>query len=528
MKRTSLLLFFLLAGCTAAQPSPADQANAAGNGKAVAEAGKPFYRDGLSGVDLSGLSAVDTERVLQILNSNSCDCGCGMTIAQCRVEDKSCPRSPGLASAVVNAIKSGKSDQEAVAAVKAMVAANAAASAPAAADAAPAVNAGDVQAVPAREINIQGDPSMGPDGAPVTVVMFSDFQCPYCNRAAPVAKQLVSDYPNDVKLVFKHYPLSFHQNAKRSAVAAVAAQKQNKFWEMHDMLFANQRALDDESLRRYAQTLGLDMASYDKAVADPATDQFVSDEMRQGNVVGVRGTPSFFVNGVASPSWDLATMKKLVDAAKAGEDVGMAAGKITAELRARQVAAQKQRPQVDYSKVYDINIAGAPVKGPSNAPVTIVEFSDYQCPYCAAAEPLISQVLQAYPNDVRLVYKHFPLSFHQNARPAAEAAVFAMKHDKFWEMHERLFQNSRQLSIDKLKSIGTEIGLDPEALEKAVSSQSSKTVIDKDIQDGHSVMVTGTPTIFVNGKRLPRRDFATFKQMIDQALGARKAGAAGQ
>ena len=125
-------------------------------------------------------------------------------------------------------------------------------------------------------------------------------------------KQLLNTFPNDVKIVFKHYPLSFHGNAKRAAIASVAAQRQNKFWEYHDLLFANQRALDDANLRRYAQSLGLDLAAYDAAILDAATIGFVDSETQHAKQAGVRGTPSFFVNGVNSPSWDFNTMKKLV------------------------------------------------------------------------------------------------------------------------------------------------------------------------------------------------------------------------
>ena len=98
--------------------------------------------------------------------------------------------------------------------------------------------------------------------------------------------------------------------------------------------------------------------------------------------------------------------------------------------------------------------------------------------------------MDAYPNDVRIVHKHFPLSFHKNARPAAEAAHYALKEGKFWEMHELIFQNYRQLSLDKLKSLGQQAGLDPGALEQAVSKEKFKAIIDKDVQDGRKAAVT--------------------------------------
>ena len=193
-----------------------------------------------------------------------------------------------------------------------------------------------------------------------------------------MVKQLLNTFPNDVKVVFKHYPLSFHNNAKRAAIAAVAAQKQNKFWEYHDLLFANQRALDDASLRRYAQSLGLDLAAYDAAIRDAAVTGRVDAETKHALQAGVRGTPSFFVNGVNAPSWDFNTLKKLVETARSGGDVSKAAGEALAAIRSRQANAKKQRPQIDYNKVYDIDTAGAPSKGPAKASVVIVGFSDYQ------------------------------------------------------------------------------------------------------------------------------------------------------
>ena len=136
-------------------------------------------------------------------------------------------------------------------------------------------------------------------------------------------------------------------------------------------------------------------------------------------------------------------------------------------------------------------------------------------------------MLAAYPNDVKLVLKHFPLSFHQNARPAAEAAEFAQEHGKFWEMHDLLFKNQRTLGMDSYKSFASQLGLDPAALEKAINSEAGKTRIEKDIADGRKANVTGTPTIYINGKKLQRRDFATIKQIIDGILASKKQAASG-
>jgi protein-disulfide isomerase len=133
--------------------------------------------------------------------------------------------------------------------------------------------------------------------------------------------------------------------------------------------------------------------------------------------------------------------------------------------------------------------------------------------------------MDAYPNKIRFVYKQFPLSFHQNARSASEAAVFAKEHGKFWEMHELIFQNNQAMNkntpdqiLEVYKGFATQLGLDGKALETSVKNQSFKAAIDKDLADGAKAGVQGTPTVFINGKRLPRRDFETIKGMIDAIL----------
>lgn len=139
---------------------------------------------------------------------------------------------------------------------------------------------------------------------------------------------------------------------------------------------------------------------------------------------------------------------------------------------------------------------------------------------------MLKQVLEAYPTQVRFVYKHFPLPMHANARPAAEAALFARKHGKFWEMHELIFQNFSQLTLENLKKFGAQVGLDPEALGASVTQQAFKAEIDRDMADARKAMVNSTPSIFVNGRRLQNRTFEEFKRMIDAALAAQEAGKA--
>jgi protein-disulfide isomerase len=141
-------------------------------------------------------------------------------------------------------------------------------------------------------------PAKGSEQAPVTIVEFSDFECPFCSRAKNVADEVVKKYDGKVRLVFRQFPLGFHQHAKKAAEAALCAHAQGKFWPFHDALFADQKNLDEASLKKLAGTQGLDAAAFDKCLADPATAKQLAEDMADGSKAGVTGTPAFFINGI--------------------------------------------------------------------------------------------------------------------------------------------------------------------------------------------------------------------------------------
>ena len=142
------------------------------------------------------------------------------------------------------------------------------------------------------------DHILGPIHAPVTVVEYGDFECPNCKQAAPAVKILLERYKGQVRLVFRHFPLEeVHPHALNAAEAAEAAGAQGKFWEMHDLLFDNQRHLKQQQLRGYAERLQLDMARYTAEMDDEIYRQRIREHQRSGNESGVRGTPTFFLNG---------------------------------------------------------------------------------------------------------------------------------------------------------------------------------------------------------------------------------------
>ncbi len=162
---------------------------------------------------------------------------------------------------------------------------------------------------------------------------------------------------------------------------------------------------------------------------------------------------------------------------------------------------------------------GSPAKGPAAAPIEIVEFSDFQCPYCLRVTPTVNQVLKAYGDQIRFVYRHYPLPNHPNARPAAEAAVCAADQGKFWPYHDRLFENPSKLGQSELKRDAADLGLDTAKFDACVDSHKFKTTVDADLQAGLEAGVDGTPAFFINGRMISgAQPFDVFKRIIDEEL----------
>ena len=235
-------------------------------------------------VDFTGLTAAQKTAALKILRDFDCSCGCGMKLAECRTKDPRCYYSRGLSQVIVDSIKAGKSEAEARKAAQESVFSH--------------VQQQELQVLEAPvEIPIGSAPVLGPKDARITLVEFSDFQCPYCAIAAPEISALLKAFPTQIRLVFKQYPLDMHPQAPQAAAASIAAAKQGKFWEMHDALFAHRTDLTRSGLLANARALGLDMAKFQADLDAPATKALVDADVSQGDKLGIPGTPTVFVNG---------------------------------------------------------------------------------------------------------------------------------------------------------------------------------------------------------------------------------------
>ena len=170
--------------------------------------------------------------------------------------------------------------------------------------------------------------------------------------------------------------------------------------------------------------------------------------------------------------------------------------------------------------VREIDISGAPVLGPHDAPVTIIVFMDYQCPYCARLMPVLKQVLQKYPSRVKVAYKQYPLKMHKAALSAAAASLVAARKGRFHDLHDVLMEDYKNLTDEIILDKASDLGFVRETFRKEMDSPDIMTLIQKDMQDGKRAGVSGIPSVFINGKRLKNRSLAGFQQMIDREMTA--------
>jgi len=256
-------------------------------------------------------------------------------------------------------------------------------------------------------------------------------------------------------------------------------------------------------VRRTARPVFHIRGSHQLATLFQAGDQYRSK-------IGARGTPAFFINGTflsgARPFEQFKArideeLKKAEELAKkvGGKGKVYAALMKTAKTEVSSGAPAQADKAPEPGPVKKVDIGNAPVRGPKHAPISVVLFSDFQCPFCGRVEPSISALEKAYPGKVRVAWKNYPLPFHNNAKPAAEAALAANEQGKFWQMHEILFKNQQALTGPDLEKYAKEIGLDMTKFKAAMDSHKFAAQVEADMKQGSALGVSGTPAAFVNG-----------------------------
>ncbi|HET6585644.1 MAG TPA: thioredoxin domain-containing protein [Nannocystaceae bacterium] len=361
---------------------------------------------------------------------------------------------------------------------------------------------------PRYKVELRGDePRQGPDDALVTIIEFADYQCPYCAKAAGPMMDAVEDFDDDVRIVFKHYPLNSHDKAIPAARAAWAAHQQGKFWPFHEWLFESKADL--AGLEKQITKLGLDRQQFLTDAASDASAQSVDADFLAGAKVGVTGTPAFFVNGhrykglIGASDWHEIIEAELVQAERL-RDAGTPRAQVYDALLEGAIeldtAKSKRRPgEPDPAATYRVTVDDRPALGPADALVTVVFFSDFQCPFCSRVAPVAHELVEKHP-DVRVVFRNLPLPMHARAREAAKAALAAGRQGKFWEMHDLLFAEQKALADADFAEMAGRLELDTTQFATDMADAELDRLVDEDESLAASFGVQSTPSAFVNGR----------------------------
>jgi protein-disulfide isomerase len=267
------------------------------------------------------------------------------------------------------------------------------------------------------------------------------------------------------------------------------------------------------------------MARFKKDLDDPKLKADIAADQALAASVGANGTPTFMINGrelVGAQPFD--TFKDIIDEEIKKADELLKKGTKPEDLYTKlmEQAAAAPPPAPAGEKV-DVSPGDAPIRGPKNAPITIVAFSDFQCPFCSRVLPTVKQVEDTYKGKVRLAFRNLPLPFHNNAEIAAQAGLAATSRASSGRCTTRCSPTSRPSSAPDLERYAEELHLNMAKFRAALDSGKYKEKIQKDVADGNKIGATGTPTFFVNGIKVEGAvPFDNFKTVIDAELAKKK------
>ncbi len=377
----------------------------------------------------------------------------------------------------------------------------------------------------------EGDWFRGDPNAPITLIEYSDYQCPFCSRhVAQTAPLLDDQYVRKglVKHVFKDFPLtSIHPQAFKAAEAARCAGDQDQYWAMHDKLFALQQVWSgkDEApdiFKQYAADLGLDAAVFAACLDSGKYVNKVNQGLQEGVQQGVKGTPAFFVDAwFVSGAQPFEVFQQIIAKAQAGETPAPTPTPLPAGID--PLGPDPSHPGLTYAGFY--------YKGSEDAPILIVEFSDLQCPYCLQHFQQVQPLLDKEwieKGQVRLVFVPFPLAIHPQAPKAHEAAECAGVQGKFWELHDLIFSKQQEWSgkaqaPEIFKTYANELGLDSGQFDACLDSGQMESKVEQGLALGEQAQVRGTPNFFLikngQGTRIPGAlPYEQFNQALNELL----------
>ncbi|HSA33251.1 MAG TPA: thioredoxin domain-containing protein [bacterium] len=390
----------------------------------------------------------------------------------------------------------------------------------------------------------RGDsPLIGDTAAPVTIINFSDFQCPFSKRAFEFFERLLREKGDRVAYVYKHYPLATHREGRRAAKAAIAAARQGKFVEMYRKLFDNNLAISEENITRWAQDIGMDADAFARDYADPDTDRRLHEDVTTGNIFGVRGTPTIFINGRRISGANTGQIERVIaEEMEKGETLKKNGvtdpyAEMIKNGLARYVPPKRPLPIVP-KDIYAVAIPPhAPQRGAPGAVITLILFTDLECPFCARFVSTLGELEKEFEGKLRVVSLNLPLKIHPLAVQAAKAAIAAGRQNKFWELHDTLFAEQpewkKSANFDQyLDGVAQRLALDMVKFKKDMEDPRTMEIIQRDLALADLIGVRGTPGIFINGRyasgAFPIETFqVTIREEIERARPLIEAGMSG-
>lgn len=366
--------------------------------------------------------------------------------------------------------------------------------------------------------------------APVTIVAFLDFECPFCARAHGTLSEVLDAYgPEQLRLVVKHAPLPFHKRGLKAASATQAVYELaggEVFLAYVRRLFEEPDNLSDSALAGWARELGVAPESYQSALTSERVQAKVRADLELAERVGVNGVPAFYINGAsivgAMPKADFVAI--IDHELRASQELlrrGVAPGAVFAERVGVNWAAPDSVAAPYEQVAYRVPIGTSPSIGPANAAVTIVEFADFECPFCQRAHETISTLMANHPGQIRWVMKHNPLPFHPLAVPAAVTALEIRRHKgdaEYWEALEKLYA-APKLSDELLNQVAAEYGIEVTTAERALDASELPPQLYADQDLAMDLDAQGTPHFFVNGRRLAgAQPLAVFEALVGEEL----------
>lgn len=374
------------------------------------------------------------------------------------------------------------------------------------------------------------DYALGGETPLVTIVLYTDYGCPPCAKSWKVMENLVEDYGEDVRVVFRSFTVPGYGRGEQAAEAAFAAGAQGKFWEMHRRLFESGRQFDRPSLRAHAEAVGLDVPQFTDDLDTGAHSGRRIQHRRQAKQLGIVGLPATFVNGLFlsgfadEKTWhgivdeEIRNVRQMMTSGTPRAQVytaimetastkRVAAPAGTEELKKELAEKQKElgsEPNLiapDPRKRYAIDPGESAAIGPEDASVVVIEFLDFQCPFCRRAwSEELEALIEERKDKVRFVIKHLPLGMHPEAKGMAKAAIAAERQGKFWEMHKRLIEHPSTIGREDFVRFAERLELDKDKFLADLDDPEVAKAVDDDIRLAVSIGITGTPGFFINGR----------------------------